>query len=225
MRVKTLGEPTARTRAYVIHPDIVSDDRGRDPKSQLEEAVSLADALFLDVAGAETVRLSQPRAGWLFGSGKIEELKERIAEAEVDLAIINGAITPKQQQNLEKAWKIKILDRTGLILEIFGERARTREGALQVELAHLKFSAAVWFGPGPILSASAVGSALSAAPVRRRLRPTAGRWTNGWSRFVVSLKKRCGRAGFSVAHESAFRFLSSRWSVIPTRGNQRCSTG
>ena len=139
MRVKTLGEPTARTRAYVIHPDIVSDDRGRDPKSQLEEAVSLADALFLDVAGAETVRLSQPRAGWLFGSGKIEELKERIAEAEVDLAIINGAITPKQQQNLEKAWKIKILDRTGLILEIFGERARTREGALQVELAHLEY--------------------------------------------------------------------------------------
>ncbi|MEX2519839.1 MAG: GTPase HflX [Paracoccaceae bacterium] len=111
----------------------------RTAASQLEEAVSLAVALDLEQVGAATVLLSKPKAGWLFGSGKIEELRVAIAAAEAELVVINGAITPKQQQNLEKAWKVKILDRTGLILEIFGERAQTREGSLQVELAHLEY--------------------------------------------------------------------------------------
>lgn len=123
----------------MIHPDIVSEGRGRSPANQLAEAVSLAEALFLNVVGAQVVKLQAPRAGWLFGSGKIEELGALIHAADTELVVVNGAITPKQQQNLEKAWKVKILDRTGLILEIFGERARTREGSLQVELAHLEY--------------------------------------------------------------------------------------
>ncbi|MEL7464610.1 MAG: GTPase HflX [Pseudomonadota bacterium] len=134
-----MDDAGAKTRAYVIHPEILNDERDRSAANQLEEAVALSDALFLDVVGSEIARLQAPRAGWLFGSGKVEEIGGRIAEADVELAIINGPITPKQQQNLEKAWKVKILDRTGLILEIFGERARTREGALQVELAHLEY--------------------------------------------------------------------------------------
>ena len=134
-----MDDAGAKTRAYVVHPEILTDDSDRSAASQLEEAASLSDALFLDVVGAEIARLQKPKAGWLFGSGKVEEIGERISAADVELAVINGPITPKQQQNLEKAWKTKVLDRTGLILEIFGERARTREGALQVELAHLEY--------------------------------------------------------------------------------------
>ncbi|MDG1973291.1 MAG: GTPase HflX [Paracoccaceae bacterium] len=128
------------TRAYVLHPDLRSAaSLSRAPEALLAEAVNLTEALDLNVVGADVVPLTQPRAGWLFGSGKIEELGGLLHGAEVELVIVNGAITPKQQQNLEKTWKVKILDRTGLILEIFGDRAQTREGSMQVELAHLEY--------------------------------------------------------------------------------------
>nr|WP_108023670.1 GTPase HflX [Rhodovulum kholense] len=128
------------TRAWVLHPDISSDRERRASGPALEEAVALAGALpGLEVAGAEIVPLARPRAGYLFGSGKIDELKERLTEAEVELVLIDGPVSPVQQRNLEKAWKVKILDRTGLILEIFADRARTREGVLQVELAALSY--------------------------------------------------------------------------------------
>lgn len=128
------------TRAWVIHPEIVGADRARDPELALEEAVSLAHALpDLEVAGAQVVRLRKPDAGRLFGKGKREELKEAIAAAEADLVLVDGPLTPVQQRNLEKAWDIKILDRTGLILEIFSDRAATREGVLQVEMAALSY--------------------------------------------------------------------------------------
>lgn len=130
------------TRTHVLHPDIKSPrrDDGRPPARSLEEAVGLAAAIDLDVAGADVVPLAKAHPGHLFGSGKVEELGERFKEAEVELVVIDGPVTPVQQRNLEKAWKVKILDRTGLILEIFGERARTREGVLQVELAHLNYA-------------------------------------------------------------------------------------
>ncbi|MEQ8900611.1 MAG: GTPase HflX [Roseovarius sp.] len=128
------------TRAWVIHPEIVGADRARDPDLALEEAVSLAHALpDLEVAGAQVVRLRKPDAGRLFGKGKREELKEAISAAEADLVLVDGPLTPVQQRNLEKAWDIKILDRTGLILEIFSDRAATREGVLQVEMAALSY--------------------------------------------------------------------------------------
>jgi GTPase len=91
------------------------------------------------VVGAERVPLARARAGTLFGSGKLAELGEQVAEHEAALVIVDGTLSPVQQRNLEKAWNCKVLDRTGLILEIFGERARTREGVLQVELAHLSY--------------------------------------------------------------------------------------
>ncbi|WP_298847927.1 GTPase HflX [uncultured Ruegeria sp.] len=130
----------ARTRAWVLHPEIKSDEQRRVPEPALEEAVALAAALpDLDVIGSEIVRLQRAQAGYLFGSGKIEELGERFRENEVELVLIDGPVTPVQQRNLEKAWKVKILDRTGLILEIFSDRARTREGVLQVEMAALSY--------------------------------------------------------------------------------------
>ena len=137
-------EPTPRTpeptRAWVIHPDIGHARDRRPSGPALDEAVALADALpGLEVRGCEVVRLAKPHAGHLFGTGKIEEIKARLSAAEVELVLIDGPVSPVQQRNLEKEWKVKILDRTGLILEIFSDRARTREGVLQVEMAALSY--------------------------------------------------------------------------------------
>lgn len=125
-------------RTLVLHP-VRSKDGPRDPGDALAEAASLAAALELEVVGTETVPLPRARAGTLFGSGKVAEIATLIEEGEVGLVIIDGPLSPVQQRNLEKAWKVKVLDRTGLILEIFGDRAQTREGVLQVELAHLSY--------------------------------------------------------------------------------------
>ena len=129
-----------RTRAWVLHPDIKSDNTRRPAGPALEEAAALAAAMpDLDVIGQDVVRLPRAHAGLLFGSGKIEELRQIFAGAEIELVLIDGPVSPVQQRNLEKAWNVKILDRTGLILEIFSDRARTREGALQVEMAALSY--------------------------------------------------------------------------------------
>jgi len=108
-------------------------------EDRLAEAVGLARAIQLDVAAAEIVPLPAPRPSTLFGSGKVAELGELIASQDAGLAIVDHTVTPVQQRNLEKAWGCKVLDRTGLILEIFGQRALTREGRLQVEFAHLTY--------------------------------------------------------------------------------------
>ena len=124
-------------RVLVLHPVRPRAERGAE--DALAEAVSLASALDLDVVGAEAVPLAKARAGTLFGTGKVAEIGATVAEREIGLVIVDGPLSPVQQRNLERAWKAKVLDRTGLILEIFGERARTREGVLQVELAHLNY--------------------------------------------------------------------------------------
>nr|WP_254694927.1 GTPase HflX [Antarctobacter heliothermus] len=106
----------------------------------LDEAVSLAHALpGLEVVGDTIVPLPRPHAGALFGTGKIEELRALFEAQEIELVLVDGPVTPVQQRNLEKTWKVKLLDRTGLILEIFSDRAATREGVLQVEMAHLSY--------------------------------------------------------------------------------------
>jgi GTP-binding protein HflX len=113
--------------------------RQHTPENRLAEAVGLAKAIDLDVIDSTILALGEPRPSTLLGSGKVEELRDRIRDLDIGLVIIDHAVTPVQQRNLEKAWNCKVLDRTGLILEIFGERARTREGVLQVELAHLTY--------------------------------------------------------------------------------------
>ncbi|MEC9197435.1 MAG: GTPase HflX [Pseudomonadota bacterium] len=128
------------TRALVLHPDIRSDGQRRAPGPAYEEAVALAAALpHLEVVGGTVVRLPRPHPGMLFGSGKIQELAEWIKREEIALVLIDGPVSPIQQRNLEKEWKCKVLDRTGLILEIFSDRAATREGVLQVEMAALSY--------------------------------------------------------------------------------------
>ncbi len=127
------------TRCLVIHPDLNLPDLRRAPELALEEAVNLSDALDIDVISGMVVRVNKPQAGTLFGAGKLSEIQSRIEQDEIDLVIVDGRVSPIQQRNLEKKWNVKLLDRTGLILEIFSERAATREGVLQVDLAHLTY--------------------------------------------------------------------------------------
>jgi GTP-binding protein HflX len=138
-----------RTRALVLVPVWKRQARAGDkskqspqihtPENRLAEAVGLAGAIDLDVIDSAIVPMSEPRPATLLGSGKVDELGERVLKLEIDLVVVDHIVTPVQQRNLEKAWNTKVVDRTGLILEIFGARARTREGVLQVELAHLTY--------------------------------------------------------------------------------------
>jgi GTP-binding protein HflX len=111
----------------------------RSPEQRLEEAVGLAEALDLKVVEALVAPLRAVVPASLFGKGKVQELASVCAARDADVVVVDDALTPVQQRNLEKAWKVKVIDRTGLILEIFARRARTREGRLQVELARLDY--------------------------------------------------------------------------------------
>ena len=136
---------SAGARALVVGPYLtVRAARGdesnlRAPQARLEEAEGLARAIDLEIVGAHLVMLSQVRPATYLGKGKVEEIAALAKENEVELVVMDCALSPVQQRNLEKAFAAKVIDRTGLILEIFGSRARTREGALQVELAHLAY--------------------------------------------------------------------------------------
>jgi len=144
-------EPIARkvpARAVVLAP-VLDIDGGKQSQAQkkeerslsarLAEAVGLAAAIDLDVRASGVVPVKRPQPATLFGSGKVKELAGLIRAEEAELVVVDFKLTPVQQRNLETAWGAKVLDRTGLILEIFGRRARTREGRLQVELAHLSY--------------------------------------------------------------------------------------
>ncbi|AYG66204.1 MULTISPECIES: GTPase HflX [unclassified Rhizobium] len=111
----------------------------RPPESRLEEAKGLALAIDLEVVNGSIVPINDPRPATLLGTGKIEEILALLDEFNAGLVIVDHPLTPVQQRNLEKAWNAKVIDRTGLILEIFGRRASTKEGTLQVELAHLNY--------------------------------------------------------------------------------------
>lgn len=125
-------------RARRGDPD-AADAAVRDNDARLDEAAGLARAIDLDVVEAVLTPISQIRPATYLGKGKVEEIVGLIAAHEADLVVMDCALSPIQQRNLEKAWNAKVLDRTGLILEIFGRRAKTREGTLQVELAHLNY--------------------------------------------------------------------------------------
>lgn len=135
---KLIDHAVPLIRAIVIHPDF-GERSSRSATDRLEEAAGLARALDLDVRAEEVVRLRKTTPATLFGTGKVEELAALIRAAEAEAAVIDDTLTPVQQRNLEKAWACKVIDRTGLILEIFGRRARTKEGRLQVELARLDY--------------------------------------------------------------------------------------
>ncbi|MBP6012039.1 MAG: GTPase HflX [Alphaproteobacteria bacterium] len=126
-------------RAIVVHPYLKRADEPRSLNARLEEATGLAHAIDLEVVATLAAPLAELRPATLIGKGKVDELRALCEAEKPELVICDGQLTPVQQRNLEKAWNTKVLDRTGLILEIFGERARTAEGRLQVELAHLSY--------------------------------------------------------------------------------------
>jgi GTPase len=128
------------TRCIVIHPaPRRARERGRDPQARLDEALGLAQAIGLRIVHSEIVRYAALRPSTLLGEGVVERIKGIVAASEAQLVYIDHTVSPVQQRNLEKAWDCKVIDRTGLILEIFGARARTAEGRLQVELASLMY--------------------------------------------------------------------------------------
>ncbi len=143
------ASPGAETgRAVVIEPWLKQSGRAgaaraaaemRTPEARLEEAAGLARAIDLNVVEAGLVTLSVIRPATYIGKGKVDEIAGLVKSLDVSVVVMDCPVSPVQQRNLEKAWSCKVIDRTGLILEIFGRRARTREGALQVELAHLTY--------------------------------------------------------------------------------------
>lgn len=148
---QTSGSKDSRTRAVVVVPVLTrlarADEDGaqnrprltRSPEARRDEAVGLALAIELEAAHALIVPVADPKPATLLGTGKVSEIAELVKEANAELVVVDHPLTPVQQRNLEKALNAKVLDRTGIILEIFGRRARTKEGALQVELAHLNY--------------------------------------------------------------------------------------
>jgi GTP-binding protein HflX len=130
---------TRKRRRASTEPNESERPNPRPPEARLDEAVGLAAAIDLTVVQALMAPLASPRPATYLGSGKVEELGGLVRAEEIRLVVMDCALTPVQQRNLEKAWGCKVIDRTGLILEIFGRRARTREGTLQVELAHLSY--------------------------------------------------------------------------------------
>jgi GTPase len=139
-----------KTRALVVGPYLAARKRGeadrakrvlheRSPEARIAEARGLAEAIDVLVVDAKIVSLAEIRPATFLGRGKVEEIAALVGECDIALVVLDCALSPVQQRNLEKAFGAKVIDRTGLILEIFGRRARTREGALQVELAHLTY--------------------------------------------------------------------------------------
>jgi len=132
-----------RERCIVIHPSLGRAAQStRSAESRLEECVGLALAINIDVISGEVINVTRPRPATLLGGGAVERVGELAGEGDghgVDVIVVDATLTPIQQRNLEHAWERKVIDRTGLILEIFGERARTKEGRLQVELAAMSY--------------------------------------------------------------------------------------
>ncbi|MEL6486377.1 MAG: GTPase HflX [Pseudomonadota bacterium] len=134
-----MDEVTRGARALVLCPDIRAMTYDLDAAERLDEAQGLALAIGVVIAHSEVLPIRQMQPNTLFGSGQVENIKIACEQYEAELVIVDGALTPIQQRNLEEKFKRKVIDRTGLILEIFGERAATAEGRLQVELAHLDY--------------------------------------------------------------------------------------
>ena len=130
----------SKTRTLIIHPDIKKlRNESAVISGSIKESVSLCMSLKLVVIATKIIKISTPRAGYLFGKGSTLTILNEIKERKIDLVIVNGDISPIQQRNLERVWQVKLIDRTHLILEIFADRAATREGRLQVDLATLSY--------------------------------------------------------------------------------------
>ena len=224
-----------RVKAIVLHPVFPEPERvarnnngrtgHRPPERVLEEACKLAAAIDLNVVSAGLVRVASPRPATLFGRGKVAELKSSAAVLDAELVIVDGPLTPIQQRNLERAWNAKVLDRTGLILEIFGDRAQTREGRLQADLAHLTYQRTRLVRSWTHLERQRGGVGFLGGPGETQIeadRRVLGRKKSPTSNVNWNPSKKRGR--FSGGRENGCLIRSSRLWAIPMRESRPCST-
>ena len=213
------------TRAWVLHPEIKTDPERRMADHALAEAVSLARALpELEVIGSEIVPLKSVRAGMLFGSGKIAELKQKLSDESVELVLVDGPVSPVQQRNLEKAWGVKLLDRTGLILEIFSDRAATREGVLQVEMAALSYQRTRLVRAWTHLERQRGGLGFVGGPGETQIEADRRAIDEQLTRLRRQLEKVVKHAHCIERHALRSRILSLHLWATQMRGSPLCST-
>ncbi len=134
-----IDRPHNEASVLVVKPVLARAQDRRSPESMLAESMGLARAIDLSILESFIAPVKAPSSSHLLGKGWVDRIAETVTELEISLVIVDHALSPIQQRNLERDWKTKVIDRTGLILEIFGERARSREGQLQVELAALSY--------------------------------------------------------------------------------------
>lgn len=195
----------------------------RDPQARLEEAAGLARAIDLTVTESLIVPLTEIRPATYLGKGKVEEIVGLIKAHNADLVVMDCALSPIQQRNLEKEWNAKVLDRTGLILEIFGRRAKTKEGSLQVELAHLNYQRSRLVRSWTHLERQRGGFGFMGGPGETQIEADRRLIGDRIARLENELKKFRRPGGCIAPGGSAFRIASSLWSVTPTPVNRRCS--
>ena len=201
-------------------------ESNRSPSARLDEAIGLAGAIDLDIVGSLAVNLADIRPATYLGKGKVEELAAIVLAEEASLVIMDCALSPVQQRNLEKAFGAKIIDRTGLILEIFGRRARTREGALQVELAHLDYQKSRLVRSWTHLERQRGGFGFLGGPGETQIETDRRLIEERMARHRAGSRE--GEAHPVAEPQGAGRMCLIRslpWWAIPMPGNRRCSTG
>ena len=176
-----------------------------------------------DRRGALIAPISQIRPATYLGKGKVEEIVGLIAGHDIELVVMDCALSPIQQRNLEKAWNTKVLDRTGLILEIFGRRAKTKEGALQVELAHLNYQRSRLVRSWTHLERQRGGFGFMGGPGETQIEADRRLIGDRITRLENEMKKVRRRGGCIAPAASGCRIAWSRWSATPTPANRRCS--
>jgi len=169
--------------------------------------------------------ITQIRPATFLGKGNVSELAALVSAEDIDLVFMDCVLSPVQQRNLEKTFAAKVIDRTGLILEIFGRRARTREGALQVELAHLAIKNRDWFALGPILNVNVAVLDFSVAPAKPRSRADRRLIEERMTRIEHDLEGVKRTRGYTARAAARFLILLSRSSAIRTQENPLSSIG
>ena len=186
----------------------------------------LARAIDLNVVGGRNrARLSAIRPATYLGKGKVEAIAAEVKAEAIDLVVMDCALSPVQQRNLEKAFGCKVIDRTGLILEIFGRRARTAEGALQVELAHLAYQRSRLVRSWTHLERQRGGFGFLGGPGETQIETDRRLIQERMVRIERELENvKRTRGAASRQPQATFRIRSSRWSATPTPASRPCST-
>lgn len=227
------GEIAAATRTLVLGPYLNraaqrpvpgQTETVRSDEARLDEAVGLAAAIDLDVARAIAVHLQRPRPSTYLGKGRVEEVAGLIKAEEIGLVVMDCALSPVQQRNLEKAWGAKVIDRTGLILEIFGRRASTREGTLQVEHAHLAYQKSRLVRSWTHLERQRGGFGFLGGPGETQIEADRRMIQERMTRIERDLDAVTRTRGLHRRAGRGCPTRSSRSSATRTRGNRPCST-